>query len=332
MAARGGKVKFRTEISCDSPGFKIFPSDKIMTVGSCFASSMGLRFESLRFRTLVNPFGVLYNPVTIKNAILRLKEKKEVSAEELVLHQGEYHGFDFHSDFSSENEASALGKMNSGIESGSKFLNEADILIVTLGTAFVYNYKKLNRIVSNCHKIPESEFERRMLSPKEVEDNVNEIIKAALECNPSIKLIFTLSPIRHIRDGLHQNNLSKASLLLGLQAALVNLGYQGYFPAYEIMLDDLRDYRFYGKDLVHPSDEAVDYIWEQFEGMYFSGEASEAAKDFQRLLAAESHRLRNKKSPEYQKFKAKLNSYISVLEKKYPYLSFEKDRDIFGQL
>ena len=247
-------MKLQTIVDITPSEWKIGYEDKILMLGSCFSDEIGAQMQQRYLQVTCNPFGTLYNPLSIAQALTMTEQP------ELVEHEGLWHSMSHHGSFSRADKSEAESAVKASIETMQKALQEASVVIVTFGTAWVYEMKdertkmKGKRIVGNCHKLPESCFTRRRLTVEEIV----EAWKPILAQYPDKHWLFTVSPIRHIRDGLHENQLSKATLL----QAVEQLG--DYYPSYEIMLDELRDYRFYADDLVHPSSLAVNYIWERF--------------------------------------------------------------------
>jgi hypothetical protein len=324
-------MKFRTEIELDPSSFAISHRDKIVTLGSCFAENIFQYLKSYLFNILENPFGVLYNPVSIYKSVELAVNRKIFTTEDLIFHQDEYHSFYHHSDFSDHREAWVLENINSGITRTHNFLKEADIVIISLGTAFVFKHKTQNLIVSNCHKLPSSEFDRFMLSYDEAAESLNNIISILKAFNPKLKFIFTISPVRHWRDGAIQNQLSKSTLFTALHRVINDLEFAEYFPSFEIMMDDLRDYRFYAEDMIHPNKIALDYVWEKFSNTYFSAETKELIKEIGKLNSARDHRVRNPQSPQYKEFLESMIKKIADLERRYQSVNFNRLRKEFEE-
>lgn len=251
-------VKLSTEIKTEPLAVSLSLSDKVMVLGSCFADSIGSRLLSAGFDACVNPFGTLYNPVSIANSVARLQHGVPFRSDECVemgAGAGLVCSWWHHTSFARPSEAEFLENANAALEQASAFWKDCNKVIITLGTAMVWRLVSNGEVVSNCLKRPSAEFSHEMLSP----DQVSAVLSRLVEANPGKEFIFTVSPIRHIGEGAHRNSISKATLLLGLDSVGAC-----YFPAYEILLDELRDYRYYADDLVHPSKTAVDVIWERF--------------------------------------------------------------------
>ncbi len=325
-------MKFRTEITPKSPDFIIEHSNSIVTFGSCFAENISEYFRYYKFNTLENPFGVLYNPVSIKNALLLLAEKKVFLPDDLIYHQDEYHSFYHHSDFSHHDSTVCLESINSGLENTSSFMRKGDTIIITFGTAYIYKHIDKGIVVSNCHKIPAKDFERRRLSLPEIKKEIETIIELTNRLSPNGKIIFTVSPVRHWKDGAIENQLSKASLLLAISEIIKENANCHYFPSYEIMMDDLRDYRFYNDDLLHPNKIAVDYIWEKFSSSCFSQECLDLLPRIEKIVRAKEHRIRNPHSEQNIKFVKATLRKIEELTKEYPYINWSEEKDYFSNM
>jgi len=280
-----------TPIEISKSKFKIEPGHKIMFLGSCFADSIGEKFVQGGFDALVNPFGTLYNPMSISNLLLRCVEEKEydASSEEVFMSEdGLWHSWMHHTKFSARTEQEIVDNINNKMHETAAFLRSADVLIITLGTSIIYRLKENGMLVANCHKQLDSMFIRERLSVDKIVDNMLTTLQQLQVINSKLRVIITVSPIRHKRDGLHVNNISKGILLQAVDELinsvdnLINTTNHSslitYFPSYEIMLDELRDYRFYAEDMIHPSPLAVNYIWQRFQDTYFDHKTQEYVK------------------------------------------------------
>ena len=324
-------MKLRTEVEPAKAGFQIEHKNKIFTIGSCFAENISEFFKFYRFRSVSNPFGVLYNPVSILSAVKSSKDRKRFRLDDLTFHQSEYHSFFHHSDFSHHNAGECLRKINSKVDETYSFLKDSDIVIISYGTSVVYKHKESGMIVSNNHKIPADKFSRFRLNGEEVISAVNETIDLLKAFNPDVKIILTVSPVRHWRDGATDNQLSKSTLLLALEKVINRNEDCYYFPSYEILMDDLRDYRFYSEDMVHPNKQAVEYVWEKFKSVFLDDKTVSTLEEIGKISAARNHRPRNIHSEEHQKFLKLILSKIEELEKKYEYLDLADDKKYFGR-
>ncbi|NOG98436.1 MAG: GSCFA domain-containing protein [Ignavibacteriae bacterium] len=326
-------MKFRTEINPPKSNLQIEHKDSVITFGSCFAENISEYFQFYRFDVKKNPFGVLYNPVSILNAINSLEEPKVFSEEDLVFHQDEWHSFYHHSDFSNHVKDECLNSINERVVSAAEYIRKAKVIIITFGTAFVFKHLEKGFIVSNCHKIPKDQFSRFRLSVDEAVENIESIVDAISRINNEAKIVFTVSPVRHWRDGAVENQLSKATLLLAVNNVVNTKSNCFYFPSYEIVMDDLRDYRYYESDLLHPNKLATDYIWGKFSATHFTEKCLSAMNEIKVIAEARLHRPRNIESNAHQKFLKKQLKIIDQLELKYGHLNLEGDKKYFrGQL
>lgn len=283
-------MKLQTIVDIQKSSWLIGHESRVMLLGSCFADEVGNRFVRGGFDVMVNPFGTLYNPASIAAMLLRCISLKEC-AEVFEDKDGVWHSWMHHSRFSAHSKEELLGNINSATEAASNFLHNADVLIVTFGTSIIYRLKESGMLVANCHKQADSCFVRERLSSYDIVDQWQMVIQLLKSINPKLRIIFTVSPIRHKRDGYHVNNISKGILLQAVDA-LTAQGGEGvaYFPSYEIMLDELRDYRFYAEDMIHPSALATDYIWERFQDTYFSSITRDAVLKCNKEFARNQHR------------------------------------------
>ncbi len=272
---------FQTKVEIPVSKEKISYEDKIMTLGSCFAQNIGLKLQEVWFNTNINPFGVLYNPVSIQKSIELLLENKIFTEKDLIENRGLWQSFLHSSLFSDVTAQKCLAKINERYQRASHFLIHADFLLITYGTAWVFEEKKTGNVVSNCHKLPAKHFVRRRLTVEQIVNDYSELIAKLQQLFPKMKLIFSVSPIRHWKDGAHENNLSKSILLLAIDELQLIFPQVQYFPAYEIQMDELRDYRFYAADMLHPSDVAVDYIWKCFSDTYFDEVTQKIKKELE---------------------------------------------------
>ena len=280
-------MEFRTIIKTGENRGLITHNEPIMLMGSCFSDNIGLRMRTAMMNVDINPFGTIYNPLSIASSLKRLVEKRPVDGNDLFQAGGLWNSFLFHSRYSKSDKMRAIEGMNQRIESAHNHLKHARVLILTLGTAMVYRLRATNTVVSNCHKVPQHQFSRQMESIDGMTKALADAIASLRKFNPDLHIIVTVSPIRHIADGLAQNQLSKASLRV-VADNLTKMMPQcvTYFPAYEIMLDDLRDYRFYAADMVHPSDVAIEYIWQTFQATFFDDRTSQAVSRCEQALDA----------------------------------------------
>lgn len=274
---------------------------KMISLGSCFSEHIGSHLQHLGHHICVNPFGAVYNPASIAEVLERLLQNEAIREDELLEYDGLYHSSLHHGSFSRADVGRTLEQMNASYTKAQVCLTNLDYLFVTWGSAWVYTEQASGRVVSNCHKRPEREFTRRLWSVEELVSRVLPVFEHLLDLYPNLQIITTVSPIRHLRDGAHGNQLSKASLLLmdeQLRTAL-GAGRYHYYPAYELVLDELRDYRFYGEDMTHPSKQTQDYIARGFAQWLMSDDAYSIAQHVQRLKSQEAHRSLHDDHPDY---------------------------------
>lgn len=303
--------------------FKIDYQSKIISFGSCFADNLQEKLSFFKFEAETNPFGVIFNPISVNFLIEKCLNQEEFSEEDLIFYDELWHCLSVHSCFSSEDKSLILNKLNKTIETTFSFLKNATHLIITFGTAFGYYFLKTGNLVANCHKIPQKEFLKKLQTPEEIAISTQNITKKIREINPNIKIIFTISPVRHTKDGMVQNNLSKAILNVGLNEFLSkNKDFNCYFPSYEILLDELRDYRFYQKDMIHPSEQAIDYIFERFTQSFISKEAQKTMQEVEKLQISLKHRPFNENTPKHQAFLKDLQEKIQKFQQKNPKIKF----------
>ena len=313
---------------------RITHSQRLMVMGSCFAAHIGGRLAQMKWRTEVNPFGVLYNPLSIAEALTSLLDYRPLTEEELTLFpDGGWNTWLHHSSYSLPERAEALDHINTRMERAAQMLGEADTLIITLGTAWVYRLKENGRVVGNCHKEPERMFERQRLTVEDIVGTYDALLGRLWGANPKLRILFTVSPVRHLKDGLHGNQLSKATLLLAVDELCAK--YQErvqYFPAYEIVMDELRDYRFYAEDMAHPSQQAVDYVWERFVEHCVDAGAQQFMQQWEKVVRALEHRPFNAESEQYQQFVRQNLLKIAELKDGYPYVEVQGEVERFESL
>ncbi len=290
-------MELMTRIDIPASEWKIAAGEKVLLVGSCFADEIGEKMVRGGFEAMVNPFGTLYNPASIAASLLRSISEKEYTVDSVELIQSEsdgmWHSWMHHSSFSSLDVATLVERINGTTHCVADFLREADVLIVTMGTAIIYRLKETGMLVANCHKQLDSLFVRERLNSYDIVDQWEMLLQLLESVNPKLKVIFTVSPIRHKRDGYHVNQVSKGILLQGVDEIVNGKSSNSqcfYFPSYEIMMDELRDYRFYADDMIHPSEKAVEYIWQRFQDTYFDNKTKDAVAKATKEWARHQHR------------------------------------------
>lgn len=319
-------MDFRTRLKPRASKRKISHRQAVLGIGSCFVSSIGERLKDHKFSTLINPFGTLFHPPAIENALARILTLTRYSEEELFEHKELFSSWDHHSSFSKPDRDAALEGINEALEKANDFVRNAEVFILTFGTARVYKLKNTGLSVANCHKVPGSYFENQLLSDEELKTSIENSILLIKDLNPEAHIITTVSPVRHLKDGMEENLISKAKLISALYEVREIYPDTDYFPAYELLTDDLRDYRFYGEDMVHPNETAAQYIWEKFSEVYFSAETEEMNRRTEKIKAAMAHRPFNKKTTAYKEFIFKIRQIISDAESYFPKGSFDTEK------
>ncbi|NUQ26671.1 MAG: GSCFA domain-containing protein [Saprospiraceae bacterium] len=321
---------FRTTLVMPAFPFHLHHADQLVCMGSCFAEHIGSRLQSGKFQVELNPFGILYNPVSIAQALGFLADQRQYAPEDLFLHNECWHSFDHHGAFSGLDAEETAFHINERVRQGGLALRYASTLIITLGSAHVFVLKSNSRIVANCHKLPGSDFDRRRLSVEETVAALSKAIERARQLNPALRIILTVSPVRHIRDGLVENQRSKATLLLAAADLCSSLPEVYYFPAYELLTDDLRDYRFYESDLIHPNDMAIDYIWQYFHDACFDENTQYLLRRIHAITSAARHRPFFTQTKAHQDFVRRQLDAITELNDEYPHLDFSEERRLFS--
>ncbi len=323
---------FRTILQSESSPFQINHQSGVLCMGSCFAEHIFERLNNLKFKTLLNPFGIIFNPISIAKSLeILLDENRLFEEKDLFQHLGGWHSFQHHSCFSNPREELVLEKINNALLDARTFLKKAEYLILTFGTSNVFVSEKTGQVVANCHKVPQKYFIHKKLSTDEIILTLDDIFRKYEEAFPNLKIITTVSPVRHVRDGLIENQVSKAKLLVALDNLSSLHPQLEYFSSYEIMMDDLRDYRFYKKDLIHPNEMAVDYIWDFFSKTFFTPKTMELNGKLKKLNTAKAHRPFHSESEEHLKFKKNQLQKIEELQRDFPYLNFKNEVDFFGK-
>jgi hypothetical protein len=320
----------QTKVDIPFPAFNINYSDEIILLGSCFASNIGERLSQLKFKSITNPFGVIYNPASIANSIDLLVDGNDYTDAKLNYFNELWFSFSHHTSFSSPDKNACLGKINLVLNKSAKMIRNAGVIFLTLGTARFYRYKKTGEIVSNCHKIPAAEFEREFLEIPQIVKLLSDSFDKILQINKATKFVLTISPIRHWKDGAIENMRSKSALLMAVRELEKKYVQLYYFPVYEIFMDELRDYRFYASDMLHPSDFAVDYIWEKFVQVFFTNETMQQANEIDKLVYMLKHRPIITSTNAYKKFLYSINEKISEFQQKYPEIDFSGELQIIS--
>lgn len=318
--------EFRTPVGIQPHDSKLDYHSPALFMGSCFTENIGYHLQNLKFPVVVNPFGVVYNPLSVAQSLRFLLRGKPFSNADLEYHNGLWFSFYHHSRFSHPDAGQALAAMNHGLAQGAAQLRKVHFLFITLGTAWVYRHKKHGMVVSNNHKLPANQFTRQRLGVAEIVQGLQPVLEDINELNPTAEVFFTLSPVRHWKDGAEENFLSKSTLRLAIDELTRLIPQSGYFPAYEIMMDDLRDYRFYADDMLHPSAMAESYIREKFAAAFFSKEAVRIARKVSKITAAAAHRPFHPGAAPHQQFLQETLARAEKLEQQHPFLSFANEK------
>jgi len=306
-------MNFRTEIKTKPQQNTIDYNSKVLLIGSCFTQNIGDKLDYYKFNNLINPLGIIFHPRAIENIIISSIENKVFTIDDLVFQNERWHCFDVHSDFSHQDKNLMLARINSTIKQTKQYLETTSHIVITLGTAWVYRYNKTNNLVANCHKIPQKEFNKELLPITDIANGLSTIIDKVHQINPNAQILFTVSPVRHLKDGFIENQLSKAHLILAIHQVLNHKIH--YFPAYEIMMDDLRDYRFYKKDMIHPNEIAIDYIWNKFMETWINPSEKKTIEEVKQINNGLAHKPFNENSKQHRLFLEKLHQKINDLKK-----------------
>ncbi|MEM5540310.1 GSCFA domain-containing protein [Olleya sp. AS48] len=295
-------------------------NSKVFLLGSCFAENIGEKFEYFKFPHYVNPFGILFHPIAIHNLVSNALHGKKYTEDDVFINNEQFHSFDAHSKLSQHTKSLLLHQLNAASQKTSHYLKQSTHVVITLGTAWVYRYLKTNKIVANCHKIPQQQFQKQILSVDAIVAALQSIIQQVKKVNPRVNFIFTVSPVRHIKDGFIENTQSKSHLLAALHKVLDDQSH--YFPSYEIMMDELRDYRFYNQDLLHPSPLAVDYIWDRFKTVWMADSAIAIMSEVDTIQKGLQHKPFNPNSTAHLKFVQQLVEKQITLTNQFPNIKF----------
>lgn len=311
---------FRTALPPFIAPFRMTHTDRILLLGSCFTDHIGGYLSERQFRVLANPFGISYNPVSLSRCLLGVDFQENNFFE----NGGIWRHWELHSELAHPDLAQALALARTAQQTTQQFLAEADVLMVTLGTSEVFTLESTNEIVANCHKMPAAHFQQRRLSVTETVDTLKEAFEKIRVLRPNLKIVLTVSPVRHLRNGAVENQRSKAVLLLACAEIAATLPNTWYFPAYELLMDDLRDYRFYTSDMLHPSETAVEYIWERFGQAFFEGPTLQLNQQIEKINAGLRHRPFNPDTPQHQAFLEKIQAQIAKLQAQYHWMKWSK--------
>lgn len=322
-------MELRTTFPVEPSTRKITYDDRLMFIGSCFASAIGSQMEMGHMPVMINPAGAVFNPISVCNTLDSITNRKQFIIDDLHFYDGTWLSFYHYTDFSSGDPLKVLEKINRRLDDAFEHLKHTRFLFVTFGTARVYKLKKSDLIVSNCHKIPAEQFESRLLTVDEIVSVWSSQLDKLKLLFPDMQVIFTISPVRHWKDGAHGNQVSKSVLFVALDELQKHKTAPEYFPAYELLVDDLRDYRFYSEDMLHPSVQAVNYIWEAFAKSYLDNNTMNTWKEIVKITKAFNHRLNTDSPAKAKSFAERILRQISELKIKFPFIDFSREEDHF---
>ena len=293
---------FRTVVTTAKPEFIISHRDRLMSIGSCFSENIGQRFDKYKFKININPFGQQYNPHSITQAIERLIEPTTFTAADLIVHNEQYHSLAHHGSFSKSSVEETLSELNKSLLQAAGDLKQATVLFLTFGTSHVFRWKETGAIVSNCHKLPGNLFSQELMRAEEIITVLQTALGKLKKVNPHVKIVLTVSPVRYFAFGAYENSVSKSHLFTAIHALQQSNPAFYYFPAYELIMDDLRDYRFFSADMLHPNQQAIDYVWESLSNSFFDKQTQNLLQQIEEVLSALNHRPRNPDSEAHKKF------------------------------
>lgn len=297
---------------------------KTMTIGSCFAKSLSQKMEFYKFRSQANPFGVMFHPIAIENLLLRAFKFELFEEKDIFFYEDLWHSYEVHSECSMPDKGQMLSSLNQKLREFRDGIASATHIVITLGTAWAYRHSQSNVLVANCHKIPQQEFQKEILSVVDVFESLHRMRNFIRSINAYVRIIFTISPVRHLKDGFVENQRSKALLFTALHEYLQDAkdDLQFYFPAYEVLMDELRDYRFYAEDMVHPSSQAIDFIWEKFKNAYIRESSYELMKEVSSIQSGLAHRPFNPDTEGHKMFMENLNERMKSIQEKVSFIKF----------
>ena len=316
-------MQLQTNISLKPQKYnRIDYNSKIVLYGSCFTENIGAKLSYYKFQNSLNPFGILFHPKAIENLILKTINETVYKDNDVFFNNERWHCFDTHSALSTSTKEEILTSLTNSIYLANKQLVESTHVIITLGTAWTYRFIETDSIVANCHKIPQKKFLKELLSVDDLVDSLASIVALIKNVNANASVLFTISPVRHLKDGFVENMQSKSHLITALHQVVEPRNNVHYFPSYEIMMDELRDYRFYKEDMLHPNQTAINYIWEHFCKVWISDASQKTMQKVETIQKGISHKSFNPKSDEHLKFSDNLRLKIAQLQEEYPAIKF----------
>jgi hypothetical protein len=316
-------MKLQTQIPLQPQQYNpIDYSSKIVLIGSCFVEHIGNKLEYFKFKNLQNPFGILFHPLAIEDLITNAINEKEYIEDDIFFLNEQWHCFEAHSKLSNVSKADFLKDLNKNIKLTHQFIKDATHFIITLGTAWVYRHVETDSVVANCHKVPQKKFVKELLSVDEVSESLQAMVSLIKSVNPKAVIIFTVSPVRHLKDGFVENTQSKAHLITAVHEVVEPRNLIHYFPSYEMMMDELRDYRFYEADMLHPNTVAIDYIWKKFKAVWIAEDTSITMDDIDMVQKGLLHRPFNMNSEAHQQFLQNLELKKQEILLRFPQIEF----------
>lgn len=323
-------MNFHLNFKADAFADKLSYGQRSLFIGSCFAENIGEKMQGHKFNCLINPHGVLYNPTSIAQALTRYLNDTPLKEEELFYTNEQWNSWEHHSRYSDADKDQCIKSINQEIAAAHKYLKEAQWLFITFGSSFVYKRKDTGNYVGNCHKVPASQFEKELLASEDIVKKYSDLILQLKKFNPNLKIVFTVSPVRYIRDGVVENNRSKANLITAVHELVDAFDHVFYFPAYEIVIDELRDYRFYKEDLVHPNEIAVNYVYEKLIEVLLDESTKKQQEKILELLNAMRHKPFNVQSEAHLRFKANYLARCKEIQKELPVINLKKEEAYFS--
>jgi len=316
-------MQFRTQIPFKKQQhYKIDYNAKILTLGSCFTENIGNKLNYFKFSATVNPFGILFHPKAIENLVLNAINEKKYAEENIFFQNEQWHCFEAHSSLSNPSKEILLQRLNASVDVTNKQIHESTHIIITLGTAWCYRFIETNTIVANCHKIPQKKFLKELLPVNEISESLSSTIALIRNINKNASVLFTVSPVRHLKNGVVENQQSKSHLITAVHQVVEPRNNTFYVPSYEIMMDELRDYRFYAEDMIHPNNMAIQYIWEKFVQVWFTSDAEDTMQEIETIQKGLLHRPFNPESEQHQEFLKNIDIKIKNLQSKFPKITF----------
>lgn len=316
-------MKLSTPVPVHPQDPKIDHHSKVFLMGSCFVENIGEKLDYYKFQNLRNPFGILYHPHALENFLLRTVKAYEYTDADVFYHNERWHCFAAHSVLSNASRENLINDLNEHSRQSQKFLKTATHIILTLGTSWVYRTKETEEAVANCHKLPQNNFTKEITPVEEIERSLISAISSIRKVNSDVPIIITISPVRHLKDGVVENQQSKAHLISALHKVLKEPKWKtAYFPAYEIMMDELRDYRFYSEDMLHPNATAIQLIWNKFTTAWCSENAMSTIGQIEQIQRGLSHRPFNESSDAHQEFLRNLENKIKSINSQFPHIEF----------